>query len=304
MNLSMLYKGIVISGPTGVGKTALSIKLAKKLNMEIISADASQVYREMNIGTAKITEKEMEGIRHYLIDVVNPSQDYTVGNFEKDVNKILNEKNGKNIMLVGGTGLYIRSITDGFSKLPEKNEKIRNELEKKSLQELQEMLKSLDRASYENIDLCNKLRFIRAIEVCILTNGKFSELREKNVKDNDYKFLKIFLTRNREELYDRINKRVEIMVNEGLEKETRQIYEKYKDCLYKISSIGYKEMFKYFDGEWTFENAIEEIKKESRRYAKRQITWFKKEKDYIIYNLSEMNENEIILNILEEFKNF
>lgn len=299
-------KGIVISGATGVGKTDLSIKLAKRLNADIISADASQVYKFLDIGTAKVTEDEMQGIKHYMIDVVEPNEDYSVGDFEVEVNKILHEKeeNDENVILVGGTGLYIRAITDGFSDLPTKDEKIRKDLEKKSLEELQEILKELDLQAYNEIDLNNKLRLVRAIEVCKITGGKFSELRVKNIKKNNYNFLKVFLTRNREELYERINKRVDIMIQKGLVEEAKKVYNNYEDSLYKISAIGYKELFNYFDGKVSLEEAIEDIKRESRRYAKRQMTWFRKEKDYLIYNLSEISEKEIIEDILRNYDNF
>ena len=299
-------KGIVISGATGVGKTDLSIKLAKRLNADIISADASQVYKFLDIGTAKVTEDEMQGIKHYMIDVVEPDEDYSVGDFEVEVNKILHEKeeNAENIILVGGTGLYIRAITDGFSDLPTKDEKIRKDLEKKSLEELQEILKALDLQAYNEIDLNNKLRLVRAIEVCKITGGKFSELRVKNIKKNNYNFLKVFLTRNREELYERINKRVDIMIQKGLVEEAKKVYNNYEDSLYKISAIGYKELVNYFDGKVSLEEAIEDIKRESRRYAKRQMTWFRKEKDYLIYNLSEISEKEIIEDILRNYDNF
>lgn len=299
-------KGIVISGATGVGKTDLSIKLAKRLNADIISADASQVYKFLDIGTAKVTEDEMQGIKHYMIDVVEPNEDYSVGDFEVEVNKILHEKeeNDENVILVGGTGLYIRAITDGFSDLPTKDEKIRKDLEEKSLEELQEILKELDLQAYNEIDLNNKLRLVRAIEVCKITGGKFSELRVKNIKKNNYNFLKVFLTRNREELYERINKRVDIMIQKGLVEEAKKVYNNYEDSLYKISAIGYKELFNYFDGKVSLEEAIEDIKRESRRYAKRQMTWFRKEKDYLIYNLSEISEKEIIEDILRNYDNF
>lgn len=299
-------KGLVISGPTGVGKTNLSILLAKRLNSEIISADASQVYKKMDIGTAKITKEEMLGVKHYLIDVVDPGEDYTVADFEKNVNEILfeKEKNNEIVLLVGGTGLYIRSITDGFSKLPSKNENIRAELEEKKTEELQQLLKSLDEKSYNEIDLCNRIRLIRAIEVCILTDGKFSELKEKNVKNNNYNFLKIFLVRNREELYERINKRVDLMIEQGLIDEVKKIYDEYREKLYKISAIGYKELFEYFEEKCSLDEAIQKIKQESRRYAKRQMTWFRKEKEYIIYNLSEMSEEQIIEDILKNWKKF
>ena len=299
-------KGIIISGATGVGKTDLSIKLAKRLNADIISADASQVYKFLDIGTAKVTEDEMQGIKHYMINVVEPDEDYSVGDFEVEVNKILHEKeeNDENVILVGGTGLYIRAITDGFSDLPTKDEKIRKDLEEKSLEELQEILKELDLQAYNEIDLNNKLRLVRAIEVCKITGGKFSELRVKNIKKNNYNFLKVFLTRNREELYERINKRVDIMIQKGLVEEAKKVYNNYEDSLYKISAIGYKELFNYFDGKVSLEEAIEDIKRESRRYAKRQMTWFRKEKDYLIYNLSEISEKEIIEDILRNYDNF
>lgn len=304
--MSSNLKGLVISGPTGVGKTDMSIKLAKLLNSEIISADSSQIYRYMDIGTAKITSEEMQGIRHYLIDIADPGEDYSVGDFEIQVNSILKdkEKNQENILLVGGTGLYIKAITDGFSNLPSKDEKLRNELEVKSLEELREILRKLDEKAYGEIDICNKLRLVRAIEVCILTGGKFSELKTENVKNNNYSFMKVFLTRNREEIYDRINRRVDIMISQGLEAEARKIYEKYKNLRYKIASIGYKEFFKYFDGENSLDETIEEIKRESRRYAKRQMTWFRKEKDYIIYNLSEQSENEVMKDIIGRWNKF
>ena len=260
----------------------------------------------MDIGTAKITSEEMQGIRHYLIDIADPGEDYSVGDFEIQVNSILKdkEKNQENILLVGGTGLYIKAITDGFSNLPSKDEKVRDELEGKSLEELREMLRKLDKKAYREIDICNKLRLVRAIEVCILTGGKFSELKTENVKNNNYNFMKVFLTRNREEIYDRINRRVDIMISQGLEAEARKIYEKYKNLRYKIASIGYKEFFKYFDGENSLDETIEEIKRESRRYAKRQMTWFRKEKDYIIYNLSEQNENDVMKDIIERWNKF
>lgn len=304
--MSYNLKSLVISGPTGVGKTDMSIKLAKSLDSEIISADSSQIYRYMDIGTAKITNEEMQGIKHYMIDIIEPGEDYSVGDFEIQVNRILKEKEKKceNILLVGGTGLYIKAITDGFSNLPSKDEKLRNELEGKGLEELREILKKLDEKAYREIDVYNKLRLVRAIEVCILTGEKFSELKTENVKNNNYSFMKVFLTRNREEIYERINKRVDVMISQGLEDEARKIYDKYANLRYKISSIGYKEFFKYFDGKNFLDETIEEIKRESRRYAKRQMTWFRKEKDYIIYNLSEQNENDVMKDIIGRWNKF
>ena len=299
-----LLKGIVISGPTGVGKTDISIILAKKIHSDIISADSTQIYREMNIGTAKVTTEEMDGIKHYMLDIINPDEDYSVGDFEKEANRILKEKekNGENIIIAGGTGLYIRALTDGFSDLPSKDEELRKELEKKTVEELCEKLEKIDIKAYNDIDRNNKVRLVRALEVCMLTGKKFSEIKTENLKNNSYNFLKIFLTRNREEMYERINKRVDIMMNKGLPDEVRKIYDKYNKNRHKITAIGYKELFDYFDGIISLEKATEEIKKESRRYAKRQMTWFRKEKGYITYNLSEKSQEKTIEEILKEWE--
>ncbi len=293
----MCNKAIVIAGPTGVGKTSLSIKLAKKLNAEIISADSMQIYREMNIGTAKITEDEMEGVKHHMLDVVNPDEEYSVGEYEKAVNKILND-NPKFYLLVGGTGLYLRAVTDGFSELPEKEDKLREELEAKSIEELLEILKELDVETYNQIDKDNKMRLVRAVEVCKLTGKKFSEIINVNIKGNEYKFLKVFLTRDREELYNIIDKRIDIMMDNGLLEEAKKIYKKYPNS----KAIGYKELFMYFSGEMNLEDAISLLKQKSRNYAKRQITWFKKDKNYLEYNLSKLSVDEVLLDILNKIE--
>ena len=299
-------KGLVIAGPTGVGKTDLSLKLAKELKTEIISADSMQIYKGMDIGTAKIKQEEMNGIKHYIIDIVFPDEDYSVGNFERDVNKILSEKekNNENIIIAGGTGLYINAIIDGISELPEKDENLRRSLSEKSLEELQKELYSLDPESYNEIDIKNKVRVMRALEVCILSGEKFSILKNKNIKRNNYDFLKILLIRDREELYERIDRRVDIMMQEGLLQEVKGIYDKYSSSLYKISAIGYKELFSYFEGEISLDEAVDKIKTESRRYAKRQMTWFRREKGYYIYNLSIQSEKEIFEDILKKWEDF
>ncbi|MDR2879049.1 MAG: tRNA (adenosine(37)-N6)-dimethylallyltransferase MiaA [Fusobacteriales bacterium] len=297
-------KGLVIAGPTGVGKTDLSLRLAEKLKTEIISADSMQIYKGMDIGTAKIKPEEMNGIRHYIIDIVSPDKDYSVGNFESDVNKILSEKekNNENIIIAGGTGLYINAVTDGISELPDKDENLRGTFSEKSLEELQKELYILDPESYNKIDIKNKVRVVRALEVCILSGEKFSVLKSKNIKKNNFSFLKILLLRDRQELYDRIDRRVDLMMQKGLLEEAEEIYGKYSSSLYKINAIGYKELFSYFDGELSLDEAVDKIKTESRRYAKRQMTWFRKEKDYYIYNLSVRSETEIFEDILEKWE--
>ncbi len=284
-----MYNGIVIAGATAVGKTALSIELAKKLDAVIISADAMQVYKKMNIGTSKITSFEMQGIKHYMLDVVEPDEHFDVGMYYDMVNDIL-KKEKKIPILVGGTGLYISAITDGLTKMPSVDKEYRKELNKKSKEELIEMLKG--KIDLETIDINNPVRLIRKIE----TLG----IEHNNIKGNDKNFLKIFLERDRENLYDRINERVNKMVDEGLILEAKNIYDNYN--IENIKAIGYKELFSYFNKEIDLEYAISEIAKNSRRYAKRQLTWFRNKKDYIRYNLCEISEENIVDDITHIFK--
>lgn len=284
-----MYNGIVIAGATAVGKTALSIELAKKLDAVIISADAMQVYKKMNIGTSKITSFEMQGIKHYMLDVVEPDEHFDVGIYYDMVNDIL-KKEKKIPILVGGTGLYISAITDGLTKMPSVDKEYRKELNKKSKEELIEMLKG--KIDLETIDINNPVRLIRKIE----TLG----IEHNNIKGNDKNFLKIFLERDRENLYDRINERVNKMVDEGLILEAKNIYDNYN--IENIKAIGYKELFSYFKKEIDLEYAISEIAKNSRRYAKRQLTWFRNKKDYVRYNLCEISEENIVDDITHIFK--
>lgn len=284
-----MYNGIVIAGATAVGKTALSIELAKKLDAVIISADAMQVYKKMNIGTSKITSFEMQGIKHYMLDVVEPDEHFDVGMYYDMVNYIL-KKEKKIPILVGGTGLYISAITDGLTKMPSVDKEYRKELNKKSKEELIEMLKG--KIDLETIDINNPVRLIRKIE----TLG----IEHNNIKGNDKNFLKIFLERDRENLYDRINERVNKMVDEGLILEAKNIYDNYN--IENIKAIGYKELFSYFKKEIDLEYAISEIAKNSRRYAKRQLTWFRNKKDYVRYNLCEISEENIVDDITHIFK--
>ena len=294
-------KGIVIAGPTGVGKTELSIKLAKALNAEIISADSAQVYEEMNIGTAKIEEDEMQGIIHHMIDVVEPIKKYSVGDYQRKVDEILNSNEEKNVLLVGGTGLYIDSVVRGLSALPESDLAIREKLMSEDGDKLFEILKEIDPESAESIHPNNKRRVERAVEVFYQTGEKFSILSKKNIKGNNFKFLKVALERDREYLYDRINLRVEIMMQNGLLEEVKYLYEKYGDVLKKINIIGYSELISYINQELTLEDAKELIKKNSRNYAKRQFTWFKNDHEYIWYDLDKMTQDEIFSDILQRF---
>ena len=298
-----MLRGLVIAGPTGVGKTDLSIKMAKLLKADIISADSAQVYKGMDIGTAKITTEEMQGIKHYMLDMVEPVKKYNVGDFQKDVDNILKEKETKkNIILTGGTGLYISSITDGLSSLPAGDPVLREELMKKDIEELYNELAAVDPQAALDIHKNNRRRVERALEVFKLTGEKFSVLAKKNIKGNNYSFLKVALERNRDVLYERINMRVDIMLEKGLSEEVRKLYEKYGDNLRKINIIGYTQLIDYFNNNCTFEEAVENIKRDSRRYAKRQFTWFKNDSSYTWYNLDEMSEEEIIDKITSELK--
>lgn len=293
-----MNKGIVIAGPTGVGKTKVSIELAKKLKADIISADSAQVYRGLNIGTAKIAESEKEGIIHHLIDVVDPNSKYSVGNFEKTVSELLNKNKDKPFLLVGGTGLYISSITEGLSQLPSADARIRESLSKQDVQVIYDLLARHDEEAAREIHISNRRRLERALEVYLLTGEKFSVLSRKNIKNNNFSFLKIVLERDRDNLYERINKRVEIMFEQGLEEEVRNLYKLYGENLYNLNIIGYKEVIAYIKKEISLERAKYEIKRNSRHYAKRQFTWFKADKDYKWINLDKISEEEAIHRIL------
>lgn len=298
-------KGIVLAGPTGVGKTDLSLKLAKILDADIISCDSAQVYKEMNIGTAKIKESEMNGIKHYMLDVLEPIEKYSVGEYQRAVDKILaqKEKEGRAVILTGGTGLYINSVVNGLSSLPESDPKLRDELMALSVDELYEKLLELDPEAAEKIHKNNKKRVERAVEVCLITGKKFSVLSKENVKNNNYDFLKVCLTRDREILYKRIDKRVDIMMNEGLLEEVTALYKKYGgEILRKINIIGYTQLIDYLEGKISLETAVEFIKRDSRHYAKRQMTWFNNDSGYLWFDLEKQSENEILKTIIEQYK--
>ena len=296
-----MNRAIVIAGPTGVGKTKISIDLASELNAEIISSDSAQVYKGLNIGTAKITEKEMQGIKHHLIDIVEPISKYSVGNFEKDVNKILNQNPEKNFLLVGGTGLYLNSVTNGLSILPEADKKTREYLTTLDNQILLELALKYDEEATKETHPNNRVRLERVVEVFLLTGQKFSELSKKNIKNNNFKFLKIALERDRENLYDRINKRVDIMFEQGLVDEVKNLYKIYGEKLYKLNIIGYNEIIDYINGKISLDETSYRIKLNSRHYAKRQFTWFKADKEYQWFNLDEVSEQEIVKTIYTLF---
>lgn len=298
-----MSKAIVIAGPTGVGKTNLSINLAKLLNAEIISADSAQVYKNLNIGTAKIKEEEKKNIKHHMLNIVEPISKYSVGSFEKDVNNILNKNEEKNFLLVGGTGLYINSVTNGLSVLPSADKKLREDFSNLDNETLFQRLLDYDEEAAKNIHINNRVRMERALEVCILTGEKFSILSKINNKKNNFSFLKIALERDRNHLYERINKRVDLMFDEGLVEEVESLYKIYGENLYNLNIIGYSEVIDFLNKKIDLETAKYEIKKNSRHYAKRQFTWFKSDKNYIWFNLDNLSEDFIIKECLNLFKN-
>ena len=285
MNNKIKPKVIVIVGPTASGKTALSIELAKKINGEIISCDSMQIYKDLNIGSAKPTIEEMQGIKHYLIDEIEPTQRFSVAEYKKRAEKAIEEiiKKGKMPIVVGGTGLYANSLIYGIEYNEIKyDEKYRNELMKfaqteEGLESLFEKARKIDPKAMEKISKNDKKRIIRILEIYNSTGATKTE-QEKESRKNDVKYdYKVFaLNMERSVLYERINKRVDIMLEQGLIEEVKSILKKYNEFPTAMQAIGYKEIVEYFNGDLTKQEAIEKIKQESRRYAKRQITWFKK----------------------------
>ena len=282
-------KVIVICGPTASGKTALSIELAKKINGEIISSDSMQIYKYMDIGTAKTTQEEMQGIKHYLLDFVEPSQRYSVAEFKKDAEKAIEEilQKGKTPIIVGGTGLYVDSLIYGIEyQTIEFDEQYRKQLEerveKEGLETLYNEAKKIDPQAIEKISLNDKKRILRILEIYKAT-GKNKTEQEIESRKNGVKYdYKVFvINMDREKLYERINKRVDIMIENGLIEEVEKLLEKYKEFPTAMQGLGYKEVVEYLQGKVSKEEMIENIKRETRRYAKRQLTWFRKNKQTI-----------------------
>lgn len=301
---------IILTGPTAVGKTDLSIALAKAVGGEIISADSMQVYRKMDIGTAKITTDEMEGIRHHLIDILDPSEEFNVFLFKELAKKAMDEiyERGNIPIITGGTGFYIQSVIYDIDFNEENNNKeYRHELEKlaatKGADELHHMLMEVDPKAAKEIHANNVKRVIRALEFYHETGEKISEHNEEQrKKESPYNFAYFVLNDIREKLYERINQRVDIMVESGLVCEvTKLVNEGYTRNLVSMQGLGYKEIIDALNGEISMEEAIYKIKLETRHFAKRQLTWFRREKDVIFLNKNEFNyEKEAILNYIKK----
>ena len=282
-------KVIVICGPTASGKTALSIELAKKINGEIVSSDSMQIYKDMDIGTAKPTEQEKDGIEHYLLDFVEPDQRYSVAEFKKDAEEAIERilTKGKTPIIVGGTGLYVDSLIYGIQYQDIKlDEEYRNELKKiaqeQGLDVLYEKAKQIDEQAMQKISPNDQKRIMRVLEI-YKTTGKTKTQQEIESRKNEVKYdFKVYaINMERELLYDRINRRVDIMIEQGLIEEVENLLKKYSTFPTAMQGLGYKEVVEYLEGKTSKEEMIEKIKMETRRYAKRQITWFKKNKQTI-----------------------
>ena len=288
---------VVLTGPTAVGKTELSISLAKKINGEIISADSMQVYTKMDIGTAKITKEEMDGVKHYLIDVLDPGEDFNVVLFQKMAKEAIAEiyAKGKIPIVVGGTGFYIQALLNDINfdeneASTEYREQLEALVKEKGVDFVHDMLREVDEKSAEAIHKNNFKRVIRALEFYHQTGKKMSEHNEEeSKKESAYNSAYFVLNNDREVLYDRINKRIDIMVNDGLLEEVKRLKEEgYTRDLVSMQGLGYKEILMYLDGEITLDEAIYILKRDTRHFAKRQLTWFRREKEVIMVDKREL----------------
>lgn len=275
---------IVVAGPTAVGKTAYCVELAKKLNTEIISFDSRQFYKELSIGTAKPSLEEQGGVKHHFIDSHSIHEYFSPGDFEREVLQLINSLFQKQDILIatGGSGLYLKALVDGLDEMPEIDEELRKalnkELETKGIEELLQELKESDPEYYEIVDKMNPQRIVRALEVCRSSGKPYSCFRTGSKSVRPFEIQKIVLMREREELYNRINLRMENMLENGLVEEAKANIA-YRNQ-YALKTLGYKEVFGYIDGEYDYEEMVRLLKRNNRRYAKKQITWFKNQDNF------------------------
>lgn len=275
---------IIIAGPTGVGKTKLAIELAGLLNTEILSCDSRQFYKEMTIGTAVPTKDELNKIKHHFIQHKSINDYYNISLFENDALYLLKElfKKHHTVIMTGGSGMYIDVICNGIAQLPDADlglrKRLKEEFQQFGLPYIQNQLLIHDPVYYKTVDLSNPNRILRALEVCIQTGEKYSDARKFSPAKRDFVVKKICITRERHDLYQRINQRVDQMIKDGLIQESKQLYP-FKH-LQALNTVGYKELFMHFENKISLEDAIEKIKTNTRRYAKRQLTWFKKDENY------------------------
>jgi tRNA dimethylallyltransferase len=287
---------IVICGPTAVGKTKVAIRIAKTFNSEIISADSRQIYRELKIGVASPTPDELKAVRHHFVGCISVGDYYNISKFEEEVIQWLENwfKSHQYAVMTGGSGLYIDSVCKGIDELPDPDNFLRKELteklKKEGIDSLKMQLKQLDPGYYATVDLNNPSRILRALEVCIITGKPYSSFRTEKSKPRKFKIVKIGLNLPRHELINQIDKRVDQMITNGLVEEVKSLLP-FRN-LNSLNTVGYKEIFKYLDGDLTLNLAVEKIKTNTRRYAKRQLTWFKKDKNIYWFHPEEVEKIE------------
>ena len=287
---------IVITGPTAVGKTELCLRIAEKFNIPVINADSRQIFRGMQIGTAAPTPEQRKRVRHYFVDLLELDEYYNASMYEQDVMKLLysmfKDKDNAIALLTGGSMMYIDAVCNGIDDIPTISDEVRllykQRLEKEGLTALLQELKVKDPQYYDFVDKNNPRRVVHGLEICHQTGRTYSSFRVKGKKQRPFRIIKIALNRDREELYSRINRRVDEMMENGMVEEARLLLP-YRS-LNALNTVGYKELFRYFDGEWTMEEAIERIKGNTRRYARKQLTWYKKDNDIVWFDAAETDK--------------
>lgn len=292
---------IVITGPTAVGKTALTLELAQYFAIPVMNADSRQIFRELKIGTAAPTDEQLRQVKHYFVGTKSIDDYYNASMFEQEVLQLLEESPSAIHILSGGSMMYIDAVCNGIDDIPTIRDDIREEMKRRYREEgldaLCEDLKRMDPEHYEVVDRQNYRRVIHALEICYQTGRTYTSFRKQKKKQRPFHIVKIGLNREREELYQRINSRVDNMMEQGLLKEAEHFYN--KRMTNALNTVGYKELFDYMDGRWSLEEAVERIKGNTRRYARKQLTWFKRDKDMRWFHPDEKQE---ILNYITQYE--
>lgn len=293
---------IVLIGPTGVGKTELSLRIAEHFDTSIISSDSRQLYADLKIGTAAPTEEQLKRVPHHFVGTLKLTDYYSAAQYEIEVLHLLSDlfKTKDVVVMTGGSMMYVDAVCKGIDDIPtvdnETRELLKQRYEQEGLEPLCAELKLLDSEYYKIVDLKNPKRVIHALEICYMTGKTYTSFRTRNIKERPFRIIKVGLTREREELYDRINRRVDMMMEEGLLEEAQGVYA--HKHLNSLNTVGYKEIFKYLDGEWTLPFAIEKIKQNSRIYSRKQMTWFRRDTDIQWFHPEQ--EREILDYIIKQ----